>query len=78
MSKHAENKNPQIYSFNLFLNTEKFKLLNATNQPAIELGYMLMTPAKFWIKQYRSSDRLKSHHESLNNPKHIQSIRSTH
>ena len=36
-----------------------------------------MTPAKFWIKKYRSSDRLKSHPESLNNQQHIQSIRST-
>ena len=38
----------------------------------------VMTPAKFWIKEYRSSNRLKSHQESLNNPKHIQSNRSTH
>ena len=29
---------------------------------------MVMTPAKFWIKKYRSSDRLKSHPESFNNP----------
>ena len=32
------------------------------------LDDFVMTPAKFWIKEYRSSDRLESHPESLNNP----------
>ena len=41
-------------------------------------GHAVMTPAKFYIKKYRSSDHLKSHPESLNNQKYFQSIRSTH